>query len=305
MEIKDFKDDLWNAVWGHAKKLFWPSLFLTILAGIVFLLVLVPSVYLLFPQAFLFQIGMTFGGMNPANQQEMILEVVELLKGMLWTIAAFYVIILATVVVLGSWTSRVSYAISKRQIEGDNNWMGVIGHSFDHKLIKSLQATIFIMLAYLVMVIVVWGIMGMLISSGFSIALAVLLYLGLIFMVLVFLSRYLLVLPGVVIGNMGLRESIRFSMQNMTMGRSFRLVGTLFIAMIAVMIVIIIISLVLNLILGQGTLNSVVTLLLMTIINTLFFAIAIAGSAGLFYRYGNFEGADEAASPEDHLVTGD
>jgi hypothetical protein len=82
--------------------------------------------------------------------------------------------------------------------------------------------------------------------------------------------------------------------------------GIVIVAIIAIFIVLIIVSLVANLVLGtQSSANTVFSVISNVFVNALFYALAIAGSAGLFYRYGDFEGADESSSPEDHLVTGE
>jgi hypothetical protein len=305
MEIKDFKDDLFDAVWRHSKKLFWPSFMLAILAGIVMMAVMIPVIYALFPASLFNKLAtMQDDPMIFSQPQEMIDFATELFSGMLWNIVVFSLIAILLVVLIGSWICRVGFGISKMRLEGDNNWMGAIGKSFDHTLVKTVKGYLFITVFYYLLVIGVYLFLGLLVTAGINLGLILLLYLMLIFMVLVLVSRYIIVLPGIVIGNMEVRESIRFSLTHMTMGRALKLVGSMFAAIIGILIVTVIISLLMNLILGkEGIANAGFSLVLNIFLMTFFIAFALAASAGLFYRYGNFEGAEEATSPEDHLLT--
>jgi hypothetical protein len=303
MEIKEFKEDLFDAVWRHSKKLFLPSVFMTIVSLILFLIVILPAVLVLFPKGFMFQMASTFGPNNMGDPQEIAQDLIGLLQGMVGIMVVFYLIILISMILIGSWVIRVSYTISKRNLEGESNWFSVIPKSFDSVLKKSMQASTMIMGIYLAVVLVVYSICGLLLSAGISFGLVFFMYFLFIIIAYAALSRFVLVLPGIVIGKLGLRDSVRFSLSNMTLGRGFKLVGVIFLATLAAVIIFVIVILLANLIWGPGTLNSLLTLLLMLFMNSFFFAFAIAGSAGLFYRYGNFEGSDENTSPEDHLIT--
>lgn len=289
MDLQLFKDNFYDAVYQHTRKLFWPSMGINILTLLVIALTLIPLFFNLFPDEVIKKMMTLPKTMEDMTRNSSAME--SFAKDHLTEFIIFYVSAVVVGLLLWSYATRIGYDVSKRQLEGDHSWFGLLFSSLDRKFIK---------MAGFALVMTIMGFAAMFLATSFARFGVILFFLSFIAM-LAYLLRFILAGPAIIIGDMTVLEGMRYSARVMGWGKSFKLLFFIFVAMIVVVITALIISLLTGLILGNGVTGNVVGNFLVFFINAAVFSLMIAGSAGLFYRYGNFETPEESGNPEDQV----
>ena len=114
--------------------------------------------------------------------------------------------------------------------------------------------------------------------------------LGIIFLIL-FIARTVLVIPGMMLGEMGIRESLKYSLQTISVGRAFKI--TVF-----GLLIFLVFSLLLSVLLYypaywlRTVLPNLYFNLLVTFVQC---GMIVTGMSALFFRYGQFEEAGQVS----------
>lgn len=277
MEIRDFKDNIYDAIGEHAKKMFIPVLATVLLTSILFALAIVPLAMKLFPADLIEKFTSLSQDFNNIKANQAIMA--GLIKENLTAFFTVYIVAVVVGLITTAYTFRFGYEISKNQLEGEQNWSKYLLNIFDAKFISTLVALVLIGIIYLGLFVLIsnvarFGILAFFISMVVLFA---------------YLLRFTIVAPAITIGGLSIKEAFLFSLRNISWGRGFKMVFILFVAGIAIFIVVLLISLIFGLIAGNGMLGNILSNFIFLIIMAISSALMIAGSAGLFYRYGNFE----------------
>lgn len=281
MTISEFKDNLFDAASKHARQLFVPSMLITILSGIIMLAVLIPVAKAVLPSEF-FDMFTS----NPSSFEDIIKNQEKMQRFITSHLSAFltvYGVLFVLLMVVGSYTLNAGFLISKDKLEGETGWGRRLLTSFGNKWAKTILAMLIVFLVYI-------GTLGLATTAA---RLGVFVFFIAFIVAFAFVMRFILVFPAISIADFSLAEAFRFSLRNLSWGRGFKLVFALFVSGIVFFIVLLILSLTLNLFGNNLLINSLQNLLLLGM-NGVFYAFALAGVAGLFYRYGNFEETTEA-----------
>jgi hypothetical protein len=158
MEIKEFKDDLFDAVWRHGKNLFMPMLVLNVISSAVLLGILIPVFLAFFPLDVIAKFTVFLQPQNMSDQQELILFLQEFMMDNLSQMVTFIFIAMVLSILVSSWVSRVGYSVSRGRLEGESNWWGQIGKSFDRTLVQTIKGVLVIIGLYLVVLFAAFGI---------------------------------------------------------------------------------------------------------------------------------------------------
>lgn len=281
MTISEFKDNLFDAASKHARQLFVPSLLLTILSGFIMLAVLIPVATSVLPKEF-FDMFTS----NPSSFEDIMKNQEKMQRFIMSHLSAFltvYAVLFVVLMVVGSYTLNAGFLISKDKLEGEAGWGRRLLTSFGNKWAKTILALLIVFIVYL----------GSFALATTAARLGVIVFFIALIVALAFVMRFVLVFPAISIADFSLSEAFRFSLRNLSWGRGFKLVFALFVSGIVFFIVLLIISLTLNLFGNNMVVNGLQNLVLLGM-NGIFYAFALAGVAGLFYRYGNFEETTEA-----------
>lgn len=289
MQLQFFKDNFYDAVFQHTRKLFWPSMGISILTALFMALTLLPLVFNLFPQEVIQQLMSMPQTMDDMKQNSEKME--AFFKDNMAEFVIFYIAAMIIGVFLLSYGLRVGYAVSKRQLEGENSWFGLMFTLFDKKLLKMMGFNLIMMIL---------GIASLVLATSFAQVGVIVFFLALVVFI-AYILRFVMAAPAIIIADMDIREGMRYSVQTMGWGKSFKLLFFIFVVSIAAGVTAIILSLLMGLILGQGIAGNIASNFLLLFVNAAVFALLIAGSAGLIYRYGSFETPSEPKNPEDKV----
>ncbi len=277
MEIRDFKDNIYDATSEHAKKMFLPVLASVLLTSVLFAMVIIPLAMKMFPSDLIEKftnLSQDFKDIK-ANQAQMS----GLIKDNLSAFFTVYIVAVVLGLLTTTYTLRYGYQISKNQLEGEANWAKQLFGIFDAKFVATFLALLLIGIVYLGLFVLV----GNLARFG-----VIAFFIGMI-VVFAYILRFALVAPAITIGGLSLKEAFMFSLRNLSWGRGFKLVFVFFVACIAIFIVMLLIMLILGLVAGKGMLGNILSNFIFLMIMAIASALAVSGSAGLFYRYGNFD----------------
>jgi hypothetical protein len=288
MEIRDFKDNIYDATGEHAKKMFIPVLATVLLTSVLFALAIIPLAMKLFPADLIEKFTSLSQDFNNIKANQVIMS--GLIKENLSAFFTVYIVAIVVGLLASTYTFRFGYQISKNQLEGNNNWSRQLWNIFDSKFISTFIALVLIGVIYMGLFVLISNVarFGIL---AFFIGMVVL---------FAFVLRFAIVAPAITIGGLSIKEAFQFSLRNISWGRGFKMVLIIFVACIAIFIVMLLITLIFNLIAGNGTIGNILSNFIFLIIMATTSSLMIAASAGLFYRYGSFE--EEVASGDDHTT---
>lgn len=287
MEIRDFKDNIYEATGEHAKKMFLPVLATVLLTSVLFALAIVPLAIKLFPPDLIDKFTSLSQDFNNIKANQAIMA--GLIKENLTAFFTVYVVAIVVALLATTYSFRFGYQISKNQLEGEYNWAKQLWNIFDAKFLTTFLALVIICLVYIGLFVLVsnvahFGILAFFIGM---------LVLG------AYILRFTIVAPAITIGGLNLKEAFLFSLRNISWGRGFKMVFILFVACIAIFIIMLLISLIFGLIAGNGMAGNIISNFIFLVVMASSSALMIAGSAGLFYRYGSFEEATDVEDGED------
>lgn len=287
MQLQFFKDNFYDAVYQHTRKLFWPSMAISVITAIVMLITLIPLFFNLFPEEVRTHMMNLPQSMEDMEQNSKVME--GFMQDHLKEFIILYVAVFVVGVILWAYGLRVGYTISKRQMEGEYSWSDVIFRSFDNKFVRLVLYTV---------IMIVMGLAAMILASSLARFGIILFFLAMV-LVSVYLLRFAMAGSAIVIADMSVTEAMRYSAQSLGWGKSFKLLFFIFVALIAAGVIAMLISLLVGLILGAGLAGTIVSNFILLFVNASVYGLLIAGSAGLLYRYGSFEEPEETSGTEE------
>jgi len=277
IQIEAFKEDVWQAVWSHAKQIFVPVLILASLLGIISLAV--------FGFGFTSLLGEEFMQIvkeNQAQDMEGFMKLQEQLQTFMASIPktkllGWLAFMYGISLVVGSGITHLQLLISKNNLIGEQgNWGTILKGLFTR---KSLDILILIVMIALIF----FGVSTVFSAIGRgSVGMA---FVGLLVSMLV-LIRIMGSLPASVHGEMGITESLAFSWKNITWKRS------MIVVLVCIMAVIVIglLSLLAYAIFGfMGTLGSYMFMAFQFLLFGYMSSLFIAMMSASFFRYADVE----------------
>jgi hypothetical protein len=288
--IEQFRNDLWNGIWLHAKRLFKPM-------SIVALISFIISMGLMF---FVFSkiLGMDgFQSMtDPANMfdmdamQERNMAMLEYFQGIgIGKVIGLAILTYMIGILVTAWVINFLLIISHQLIneEGLN-----IGKAFS----ESFSSDVFKLFALTLIVLVVY--IGLAFVSMMLAALHFIVVFIAIMFTMAFLCRFGAAYPAIVHGKMSLSEAISFSMKNITWGRGFKIILVLIVFGIVYVLALLLISSLLGFI---GTVGSVLSMVVQIGMSIVVYSLSVSALSAMFYRYVEVEYVD-ADAVEQHII---
>jgi len=147
MEIRDFKDNIYEATGEHAKKMFLPVLATVLLTSVLFALAIVPLAMKLFPADLINKFTSLTQDFNNIKANQAIMA--GLIKENLTAFFTVYIVAIVVALIATTYTFRFGYQISKNQLEGNNNWSRQLWNIFDTKFISTFIALVLIGVIYM------------------------------------------------------------------------------------------------------------------------------------------------------------
>ncbi len=286
MQIRNFFENFYDAVFQHTRSLYWPSFVINIITSVVLLATLLPLVFNLFPQDL---IDLMFqGAQDMETMKENSEKIGAYFEDNMAQFIGLYVGFLILMIILGAYSMLTGYTISKSALEGEQNWFSQIIRPNWAKMTKLMGLFALLIIMFFLTFV------GSLAVGKIHILLW---FVFMLFLIAVFM-RFAISGPAIVIADMGITESLRYSWNKLSLGKGFKILFFGFVAMIATAIIAIIISLILGLIFGQGLSGQLISNAVLIFVNSAVFALYIAGSAGLLYRFGDFEHDTEVSLTE-------
>lgn len=286
--IELFRNDLWNGIWQHAKKLLKPMITPTAIAliigtGICYIAYLVVKP-MLPPE--IFQSG---GITDPEQMIEMMEQITEAMMANLWSFMAKMFGISVLFAVLSAWYYNTALLISKQVVETEEaNPQEAISNSFGQSFVRMLGFAVIMA----VLSAVVSGI-----NSGLQSIMP-----GIAFLVNLLLQVILLRLfagrAWIVFGDQSVVDGIKLSWENITFVRALKLFLIFIVGAIAVGLML---SLVFGLSMFAGKAGVMLFLLATIFVTYVISVVGVAGLAASFYRYVEIE-YEETNTPEDHII---
>ncbi|MCB9263014.1 MAG: hypothetical protein H6607_11625 [Flavobacteriales bacterium] len=285
--IELFKNDLWNGIWQHAKRLFKPlSLFVLaytiILVGLVFFMM-----SKLIGIGFSEYMQMSSGG----DLQDILDRSAEMNDNIAQNMAngGFLIVIVFLLVIwaFASWIYNFLLMVSHEVLENGSASIGnVFAKSFNKKVLLTMGFLLMIFVMYLV---------GILLSTALAAVHPILMFLGII-VLFVFLTRFLGGIPAIVHGDMGVMDSINYSFRNIDWVRAIKIVLILIAFFIVYILFLLLMGSITNL---MGSAGSVLGVLVSIFVAILMAALSTSALSATFYRYAEVEYED---SETKHLI---
>ncbi len=290
--IEQFKNDLGNGVWQHAKDLFKPVTIVTI-ASFILSLLFVFVVLGSFLSSELMDIlrepanVFDFEALQDRNQ-----EIAESLigNGGIGKMISLFTLMMIVFLLVSSWIINFMLIISQQIIEGTGADIGkAFNGAFNKNVLKIIAIYFLVFAIYIGSVLLL-----VLLATATS---PVLMFIGLLF-VAAFLLRFSAAYGAIVHGEMTVSESISFSLKNITWGRGFKL---LLVFIVVGILSVLIFLLIAGLVSFIGTAGVVVNYVFQIVFNVLFYSLFIAGMSAAFYRYVDVE-YESSVDTSDHLL---
>lgn len=189
---------------------------------------------------------------------------------------AFLVIIGVTVVLIASWLYNFSILLTDKQIKFDEvTFVEIFSKSFNNDVIRIFGAGLAIYL-----ILVAGAFLAVLLASisGF---LTFILFMGLF----IFMIRFILVMPVMIIEQKSFSESVSFSFQKITWIRSLKIFGILILIFIILMIAAVVLAFVVGIFSLIPVLGSIIQIAFQIAFGGYIMALTISAMLGMYYRY--------------------
>ena len=148
---------------------------------------------------------------------------------------------------------------------------------------RSFHFKLFVLLGMSVLLLAIFY-AGILTAIALAPVHGLLTFLGIV-AVLVFINKFMLVLPAMIIGNMSFERAFAYSFRHITVGRCFKLFGIELLSLIAFIIIAVIVSLISMIFMFIPVLGQLIYLAIQIALGGFFTSLIIAVMLGLYYRY--------------------
>ncbi|MBI1305379.1 MAG: hypothetical protein GC181_02060 [Bacteroidetes bacterium] len=285
--IEQLKNDLWNGIFQVTKKLLVPGLLvylILVIVGIVSALTLFAG---LFGSGLIEKIQSYFQNANPMDiqkNQDVLMEMIKpyFTPAIIGSVIVFMLIIYLVL----SWITNFMLRAGESKIVEDGRGIGEI-------LAKSFNRDVFRIMGFLIVFQILNSTLNFIVQSiaGFNPAI----YFLVMLLVWALLFRFWAVPGAMVLGQLSLMDSIRFSWGNITFGRGFR-------AILVVIVFMVVLFLLFMLMFVFGLLGKVGGILMVFYILALevfVFAFLFSTQIAAYFRYADIAVVEDET---DHLL---
>lgn len=292
LSIEAFREDVWQAVWNHAKAIFKPLFILSIIYSLAILAIFTLGFSALFGPEFmeLFKNG------NPGTMEDMEalqVQILEYIKSIdpVRLIAGFITIYLL-VMVISAWVFNVQLVVSEQKILTGKTRIGeAIQRSFSMNTVRILIVLIILFVAYLGIVILFGNLSGSL-GMGFLA----------LFVAAAVCVRLSGAISAVVHGSMSVIDALRFSWRSITWKRALYVIVVLIMATIVLFLLLLLLQAVFGFMGAAGDFLNTVSFL---ILNAFVLALTTAMFSAAFFRYADFDVVVEGEESTPDLLNGE
>ncbi len=286
--IELFKNDLWNGIWQHAKRLFRYIAIPVMAVIIMFIAISYYATQWIIESGIIPEYLLEAGG-DIAETMQKQQKIIEALMENLGTIAPLVIAIIVISILVVAWILNVLLKISKSLVEtNEANVNKALSTSFDRQLVNLIGYAILLLVANWVVSYVVE-----------LLPLPSLIMFGIKILVIIFFLRFFAGRAAIVIGGLGVSDSVKFSWSNIHMGRATKLFLVLFVGVIFIGLGMALVGAILSLV---GSIGTALALSSFILISVFVAALLVSGLSASFYRYAEVE---YESTDEQHLIDDD
>ncbi|MFT5724993.1 MAG: hypothetical protein ACI9JN_002116 [Bacteroidia bacterium] len=286
--IELFRNDLWNGIWQHTKKLLKPMLTPTVVVAVLSMGVFYVA-YLLIKPILPPEI---FGGgamTDPEEMAQLMLKITEAITENLVEFMGKIFIVTLLGAVLSSWYYNYALLISQRVAEDNPEDAGKPINSFGPSFIR--------VLGYGILLAVISTVVSVIVNylQSFMPAIASLINLAIqLFLLRLFAGR-----AWIVLGNQTVMDGLKLSWEHITFVRALKLALIMIVGFLAI-------SLGLGLVFGLsmliGKAGIMIAMLALVVVMYVVSVVGVAGLSASFYRYVEVEYEEDASAPANHII---
>lgn len=283
--IENFKDDLWNGIYFHARKLLIPSIGASLIylgLVILFMVGVLSSLFTAEDVQALMQLPQEMDMESMMERNQFVLEIMNRFDPAMVFIGfiLFYVIIL----LIFSWFSNLMLNLSEDIVLTDKtSFVEGLKTSFNGNFFRLFSLCI-MMLLLTFLLVVMWAYLVKMGLLGIS-------FIG-AFAVLILLLKFIAAPGAIVHGKMSVPAALSFSWENITFKRAFKAFVVLFVFVIILFITSL---LFISIFSFMGSVGSVLTIVYQVAIALLVYATWFSAASAAFFRYAEVE-----IQSEDH-----
>lgn len=289
--IELFKNDLWNGIWLHAKKLFKPL----IIVMIVYFLVSTGLAFWGISTLFGPDFGMILLDPGASSDPDTIMEMSEKMQDfmmsapqMLMLLPLVYLVLLF----LLAWFTNFLLMISQSVIE---NGQADLGATFQASLNSRVWRTFAFMLIGLVFLVMAVVIAVMVTTAISSVLVGFLSF----FLVIILTTRLVAGPAAIVHGDANVAEAFGFSWTHITFGRAAKLLVVVFVFSLLVGLVMLALSAAFKL--AGNTVNIALSIVLQIALTIVMYSLMYSGMSATWYRYADIDPVENHEESE-HLI---
>lgn len=291
--IELFKNDLWNGIWQHAKRMFKPIAII----GIVYILVTTGLTFLGFysilggdaANELMAPGGQTLDLQSIMQRNDMVTQ--AMMENGLAIGVLSIMFFVGVLVLIGSWFTNFMLMVSQRVLENESVDLGAtFSASFNKNVFRIFGYSFIVAVAYF--------------ALGLFASLMATVHFGLVFLAMIFVLATLLRLvagpAAIVHGDLSVSKALSFSWGNINYGRAFKLLLVFIVLGILLALAMLGITAVLSM---MGSIAPYAMVLLQLVMGLLMYSITYSALSASFYRYAevSYETTDEQHLVSDEL----
>lgn len=280
-EVEMFKEDVWQGVWSHAKKLFRPMIWIAAAQfGVIMGIISQVLPWAMGPEIMDF-ISQNSGAASMEQFREMQLKMQEILENMDKTqlIQGMAILYLLIIVVLAFFVHIQLNASQQQLINGNVNTLNAFKVGFSLKTLQIIAVFILTMIAGMLITTLI----GQL-SNNMGIA-----FLSMILSLLISV-RLLAAAPAIIHGDMKMMDALKFGWGNINFTRAAYAVLVLVIGMIVLFLSFLLATGIFSML---GQLGGILSVVYMVLVNVFITALITSMFSASFFRYVEVEVQDD------------
>ena len=281
IQIEAFKEDVWQAVWSHAKAIFVPMLIVGTMMTVILMGRLMAVVSSMSDSQFVRDFQEQVESMDPDSYE----DILELQQWMmeymqsadLGAIFGFFLLIYIVVLIISGYFLNAEMIISKDKIlEGKTNAFSALGQAFN----KNVFYVILLLIIVGLVSSIISNLIGMINPASFGLQ-----FIASIISALITV-RLLASIPARVFGGLNIMDSLKFSWKNITWKRSIYVVLVCIVGLIVFGLAMLLINLLISF---TGAASGPLFVIFLLLGNAFASSLFIAMLAASFFRYADVE----------------
>ncbi|MFT5513673.1 MAG: hypothetical protein ACI8SE_002082 [Bacteroidia bacterium] len=286
--IELFRNDLWNGIWQHAKRLMQPMLMPTIITVLLNSAVLYLAYLIIKPMLppEVFEAGAIS---SPEEITELMALVIQSITENQWLFMGKMFIVTVLMAAVTAWYYNAGLQISKQTVENnDESFSPTLSNSFGDSFIRMLGFALIMAVASTIASVINNAVQS--ITPGLAFLVNI--------VIQIFILRFFAGRAWIVMGDQTVVDGLKLSWENITFVRALKLFLIFLVGGIAIALAL---GLIFGLSMFLGKAGIVIFMVVMLLVMYIVSVVGISGLSASFYRYVEVE-YETSTTADEHII---